>query len=116
MSWVEIFAEDLLNLKESQLFEKYYKKIPSDTYIGDIVKAVKTLPFEEKIVQNTWTPIGNEIVFNLLKTEEGYEVFNIDRGGRHGVEKHSSIDAALFDKIDRIFNSMLYTAPYASQS
>ncbi len=116
MKWENTFAEDFVYLSEKQLFEKYYRKIPSGTYISDIVNAVKALSFEEKIVQETWTAIYSDRMFNLLKTEDGYEVFDIDRGGRHSVEKHSSIDSALFDKIDRIFNAMLYTAPDASQS
>jgi hypothetical protein len=109
MNWSKIFANDLVTFTESQLFRKYEGNIPKGTNIQDVVAAIKTLSAEQQLIQKHW---GNrdDNVFNLVAIDNGYEVFQIDRGGKHWMKKHSSLEAAIFDKIDRIFNAMLYAA------
>lgn len=110
MAWTDEFVADLLNMSELGLFQKYDNKIPSSTKVIEVVNAIKQLSAERKLVQKDWDG-SSDIVFNLVSTGNGYEVFQTERGGKHWVTRHDSIDAAIFDKIDRIFNALMHSAP-----
>ena len=111
MSFVDDFTVDILKLSETDLFKKYDNKIPHGTKIRDVVEKVNKSGNASLLIDDEIASENQDITFNLYKSESSFIVLQREQGGDHWVKKHTSLDAALFDKIDRIFNAMMYPAP-----
>lgn len=91
--------------------KKYWRNLP-DVSIKETVRYILDNKLEVKFIDTKfYGDFRDKQAPYLLKIDNGnYEVFDSERGAKHGIKTYSSIDKALFYYLDKIYNSYAVAA------
>ena len=110
-SSIKEVVEDLKNfrietLNFGALREKYSAR-KANFLIKEVVDFILANQLEEVILtKEGLNSYSDRQVLILLRTEDSYQVSNIERGQRHLVEDFGVLEEAMFEYLDRFFNEI----------
>lgn len=107
----DIIQLNLGVLNIGKLRDKYNGTIEPKVSIKEVLDYVNLNKLENSFVENVfYGDFRDKQLPFLLKVKNGFEVFDSERGSKHGLELYGSLNAALFDYFDRMFNEIGHVA------
>ena len=102
---ISIIVDDIIQLKLGvlnigKLRDKYNGTIEPKMSIKDALSYITLNKLENSFIEKIfYGDFRDKQLTFLLKVENGFEVFDSERGGKHSLELYSDFNAALFDSI-----------------
>ncbi|EQC47467.1 hypothetical protein [Bacteriovorax sp. Seq25_V] len=89
----------------NEMEKKYWNKL--DVTISDTVKYLIENKIDEKLIKNIFhgDTRDSQTPYLLKIDESKYEVFESERGEKYGLHTYTSLEEALFNYVDTVYNS-----------